>query len=61
MMNTRPIQREDEAAIRQVVRNMQDGQNTKDGELFASAFAEEHDCITIKAPRPMTSSSLLPT
>jgi quercetin dioxygenase-like cupin family protein len=38
MMNTRPIQREDEAAILQVVHNMQDGQNTQDGELFASAF-----------------------
>ena len=38
MMNTRPIQREDEAAIRQVVQNMQDAQNTKNGELFATAF-----------------------
>jgi uncharacterized protein (TIGR02246 family) len=37
----------DEAAIRQVVQNMQDGQNTKNGELFASAFAEEHDYIAI--------------
>ena len=47
MTNTRPIQREDEAAIRQVVQNMQDGQNTKDGELFASAFGQEHDYIAI--------------
>ena len=47
MVNTRPIQREDEAAIRQVVQNMQDAQNTKNGELFASAFAQEHDYIAI--------------
>ena len=46
-MNTRPIQQEDEAAIRQVVQNMQDAQNTKNGELFASAFAQEHDYIAI--------------
>jgi uncharacterized protein (TIGR02246 family) len=26
---------------------MQDGQNTKNGELFASAFAQEHDYIAI--------------
>jgi uncharacterized protein (TIGR02246 family) len=45
--NTRPIQREDEAAIRQLVQNMQEGQNTKDGELFASAFAQEHDYLAI--------------
>ena len=38
-MNTTVIRREDEAAIRQLVQNMQDGQNRKDGELFASAFA----------------------
>jgi len=44
-MNTRPIQQEDEAAIRQVVQNMQDSQNTKNGELFAAAFAQEHDYI----------------
>jgi uncharacterized protein (TIGR02246 family) len=47
IMNTRRIQREDEASIRQVVQNMQDAQNTKDGELFASAFAQEHDYIAI--------------
>ena len=47
MTNTRPMQREDEAAIRQLVQNMQDAQNTKDGELFASAFAQQHDYIAI--------------
>src|SRR5215217_2644865 len=26
---------------------MQEGQNTKNGELFASAFAQEHDYVTI--------------
>jgi len=47
MMNTKPNQRKDEAAIRQVVQDMQDAQNTKNGELFASAFAQVHDYITI--------------
>ena len=47
MTNTRPIQRDDEAAIRQLVQNMQDAQNTKNGELFASAFAQQHDYIAI--------------
>ena len=47
MTNTRPIQREDEAAIRQVVQDMQDAQNTKNGALFASAFAQQHDYIAI--------------
>ena len=47
MTNTRPIQREDEAAIRQLVQNMQDAQNTKNGALFASAFAQQHDYIAI--------------
>jgi uncharacterized protein (TIGR02246 family) len=46
-MNTTVIRREDEAAIRQLVQNMQEGQNRKDGELFASAFAQEHDYIAI--------------
>lgn len=46
-MSTTVIRREDEAAIRQLVQNMQDGQNRKDGELFASAFAQEHDYIAI--------------
>jgi uncharacterized protein (TIGR02246 family) len=46
-MNTGPIQREDEDAIRRLVQDMQDGQNTKNGELFASAFAHEHDYIAI--------------
>ena len=46
-MNAGPIQREDEAAIRQVVQNMQDAQNTKNSALFASAFAQEHDYIAI--------------
>ena len=49
----------DEAATRRVVQNMQDGQNTINGGLLASAFAEEHDCITIKAQRPTTPSPLL--
>src|SRR5215208_6876962 len=44
---TRPIQREDDVAIRQLVQDMQDAQNTKNGELFASAFAREHDYIAI--------------
>jgi uncharacterized protein (TIGR02246 family) len=46
-MNPGLIQREDEAAIRQLVQDLQDAQNTKDGELFASAFAQEHDYIAI--------------
>lgn len=46
-MNNGPIRREDEAAIRQLVRNMQDGQNTRNGELFTSAFARVHDYIAI--------------
>jgi uncharacterized protein (TIGR02246 family) len=46
-MNTGRIQREDEAAIRQIVQNMQDAQNTRVGELFASAFAKEHDYMAI--------------
>lgn len=33
----------DEVAIRQLGRDTQDGQNAKNGELFASAFAQEHD------------------
>jgi hypothetical protein len=47
-MNTNPIQQEDEIAIRQLVQDMQDDQNTKNGKLFASAFAEEHDYIAIE-------------
>jgi uncharacterized protein (TIGR02246 family) len=47
MTNTRPIQLDDEAAIRQLVQDMQDAQNTKNGKLFASAFAEEHDYVAI--------------
>ncbi len=46
-MNTTPIPQEDEAAIRQLVQGMQDAQNTKNSELFASAFAQEHDYIAI--------------
>ena len=37
----------DEAAIRQLVQDMQDGQYTKNGELFASAFAQEHYYVAI--------------
>jgi uncharacterized protein (TIGR02246 family) len=39
--------RGDEAAIRRLVRDMQDGQNARDGEQFASAFANEHDYVAI--------------
>jgi uncharacterized protein (TIGR02246 family) len=46
-MNSGLIQREDEVAIRQLVQDLQDAQNTKDGELFASAFAQEHDYVAI--------------
>src|SRR5215213_7715218 len=42
-----PIPREDEAAIRRLVRDLQEGQNSKDGELFASAFAPDHDYVAI--------------
>lgn len=37
----------DKIAIHQVVRKMQDGQNTRNGNLYASAFAPEHDYIVI--------------
>jgi len=47
MMNAGQVQEENQAAIRRVVRNMQDAQNTKNGELYASAFAQEHDYIAI--------------
>jgi uncharacterized protein (TIGR02246 family) len=47
MMDTGRLQQQEEDAIRQLVRDMQDGQNRKDGELFASAFAQEHDYIAI--------------
>ena len=46
-MNSGPIRREDEVAIRRLVQDMQEGQNTKNGELFASAFAQEHDYVAI--------------
>jgi uncharacterized protein (TIGR02246 family) len=46
-MNGGPIRREDEVAIRQLVQDMQEGQNTKNGDLFASAFAQEHDYVAI--------------
>lgn len=46
-MNTRPIRQEEEIAIRQLVQDMQDAQNTKNGRLFASAFAPEHDYVAI--------------
>jgi uncharacterized protein (TIGR02246 family) len=45
--NAGPIRGEDEAAIRRLVRIMQDGQNSGNGELFASAFAQEHDYVAI--------------
>jgi hypothetical protein len=47
LTKTRPIQRKDEAAILQLVHNMHDAQNTKDGELFASVFAQQHHYIAI--------------
>jgi uncharacterized protein (TIGR02246 family) len=46
-MNGGPIRRKHEAAIRQLVQDMQEGQNTKNGELFASAFAQKHDYVAI--------------
>jgi uncharacterized protein (TIGR02246 family) len=39
--------RSDEAAIREVVKTMQNGQNTRNGKLFASGFANDHDYIVI--------------
>jgi uncharacterized protein (TIGR02246 family) len=47
MMNAGQVHQKNEAAIRRVVRTLQDAQNTKNGELFASAFAREHDYIAI--------------
>jgi uncharacterized protein (TIGR02246 family) len=46
-MNGGSIRQEDDAAIRQLVQDLQEGQNTKNGTLFASAFAREHDYVTI--------------
>jgi hypothetical protein len=46
-MNTRPIRQEEEIAIRQHVQDMQDAQNTKNGGLFASDFAPEHDSVAV--------------
>jgi uncharacterized protein (TIGR02246 family) len=46
-MNTGPVQRKGEAAIRQRVQYMQDGQNARNGELFASAFTQDHDYVAI--------------
>ena len=46
-MNAGQVHQKNEAAIRRVVRTLQDAQNTKNGELFASAFAQEHDYIAI--------------
>jgi uncharacterized protein (TIGR02246 family) len=46
-MNTGPVQRKGEAAIRQRVQYMQDGQNARNGELFASAVAQDHDNVAI--------------
>ncbi|MFQ4146022.1 SgcJ/EcaC family oxidoreductase [Chlorogloeopsis sp. ULAP02] len=45
--HTTSAQKVDETAIRQVVQKMQDGQNSKNGQMFASAFAKEHDYIVI--------------
>jgi hypothetical protein len=41
--HTKSAQKVDETAIRQVVQKMQNGQNSKNGQMFASAFAKEHD------------------
>ena len=41
------LRREDEEAIRQVVHRMHEGQSSGNGELFASAFAEEHDYVAL--------------
>ena len=46
-MNGGPIRQEDEAAIRQLVQDLQEGQKSKNGTLFASAFAKEHDYVAI--------------
>jgi hypothetical protein len=46
-MNTVPISPGDEAAIRQLVQVMRDGQNSEDAELFASALAQEHDYVAV--------------
>jgi hypothetical protein len=46
-MNDGPIRREYEAAIRQLIEGMQEVQNTKKEELFASAFAQEHDYVAV--------------
>jgi hypothetical protein len=46
-MNGGPIRREDEAAIRRLIEDMQEVQNTKKEELFACAFAQEHDYVAI--------------
>ncbi|MBK9527400.1 MAG: SgcJ/EcaC family oxidoreductase [Acidobacteria bacterium] len=40
-------QQGDEAAIKQIVQTMQDGWNKKDGKMFASHFAEEHDYVNV--------------
>jgi uncharacterized protein (TIGR02246 family) len=45
--HTKSAQKVDETAIRQVVQKMQNGQNSKNGQMFASAFAKEHDYIVI--------------
>jgi uncharacterized protein (TIGR02246 family) len=39
--------RSDEAAIREVVKTRQNGQNIRNGKLFASGFANDHDYIVI--------------
>jgi hypothetical protein len=58
-MNGGPIQQEDEAAIRQLIEDMQEGQNIKKEELFASAFAQEHDYLAINGMLDQDGSPIL--
>lgn len=40
-------QKSDEDSIKQIAQTMQEGWNKKDGKMFASHFAEEHDYVNI--------------
>lgn len=40
-------QQSDEDTIKQIAQTMQEGWNKKDGKMFASPFAEEHDYVNI--------------
>jgi len=43
----------DDQAIRNVIKSMEDGWNNKSGELFASGFAAKHDYIIINGERKL--------